>query len=319
MRHPRYWPFGLAFLACAGMALAQTSEDAPASVRRISRAAAQPAPPAVIQGSDAFVMSTHWDRLPGCAKRISIGALTQIWVIGCSSDLDTRIFHWQYGGWQMDPRSAHSIGAVSELPLKPNKFLAKVAGVATVSKDGLVAFEGHPLPVRFQEVASGGGWMWAILQPVGDHTGGRVVRSDGLPKSEDCSGGIGVGEMGLCTDYYWSAPFGDLYAKRLGVGLTDATAWAIGEDGRIYKQVTQGDGWVEKPGCATAIANAGKDDVWVIGCDEPDSDGNHSIYRWSGESWSEVPGRGVEIALQSDGIAWLLTADGGIWQHKAGT
>jgi hypothetical protein len=318
MRRSRYLSFGMALLAGATVALAQTPDDAPASVRRLSHAAAEPAAPGVVQGSNALAMSTQWERMPGCAERISIAALTQIWVIGCSPDLDSRIFRWQEGGWQMDSRSAHSIAAVSELPTQRNKFLARVAGVATVSNDGLVAFENHPLPVRFREVASGGGWMWAILQPVGDHTGGLVVRSDGLPESTDCSQQFGAADMGLCTDYAWSAPFGQLYATRLGVGLTDATAWAIGEDGRIYKQVMQGDGWEERPGCAVAIANAGKDNVWVIGCDAPDSEGNHGIYRWNGESWITVPGRGVEIALQSDGTAWLLTADGGIWRHRTG-
>ena len=320
MRRSTSLPIGLALLLCALPASAQTRSAAPSTVRRLSRAAPEASASSVVAGTNALAMSTQWERMPGCAKRISIAALTEIWVIGCSADLDTLIFHWQEGGWHMDGRTAHSIAAVSELPLKKNKFLGKVSGVITVSDYGSVVIDNHPLPVRFQEVATGGGWIWGVLRQVGDHLGGRVVRSDGLPQTTDCSSaGIGIGEMGYCTDYSWSPPFGELFARRLGVGLTDGVAWAIGEDGRIYKQVMQGEGWVEKPGCAVAVANAGNDNVWVIGCDEPDSEGNRGIYRWNGDSWSGVPGRGIEIALQSDGTAWLLTADGGIWRHRTGT
>jgi hypothetical protein len=119
--------------------------------------------------------------------------------------------------------------------------------------------------------------------------------------------------MGFCTDYQWHA-FGDLHAQRIAAGLSDAIAWVIGEDGRIYRQVNSGDGWIEKPGCGTAIANAGNDNVWVVGCDAPDVAGNRGVYQWDGSTWVKRPGSGVEIALQPDGKPWLLQADGSIWR-----
>jgi len=103
--------------------------------------------------------------------------------------------------------------------------------------------------------------------------------------------------------------------KRIAAGVSDAIAWAVGEDGKIYRQVNQGVAWIEQPGCATAIANGGKEQVWVIGCDEPDAEGNRGIYRWNGNTFLRVPGLAREIAVQSDGKPWVLAGDGGVWRR----
>lgn len=281
------------------------------------------APPGVAKLSPVAAMATSYERLSGCAKRISIASLTQIYVIGCSDALDTKTFHWQYDSWRPLPDcDAHAIAAVEALPFKKNKFTNLVSGLFAIRANGSAAFcnlnsnlftsGAYP---KIQEAASGGGWIWAINEASGLHLGGTIRRSDGVPETECKSGGLGVGDMGICSDYKWYA-FGTLYAKRIAAGLTDAIAWAIGEDGKIYRQVNSGDGWIEKPGCGTAIANAGKDNVWIIGCDAADAGGNHSVYRWDGSAWVKQPGAGVEVALQQDGKSWLLQADGSIWRHR---
>ena len=174
--------------------------------------------------------------------------------------------------------------------------------------DGVVG--GNPYYTELQEAASGGGWIWAIGAASGNHLGGTVRRSDGLPEA-NCDTENG----GICSDHKWSV-FGNLYAKRIAAGLSDAVAWIIGEDGKIYRQLNTGDGWIDKPGCATAIANAGNDNVWIIGCDATDASGNRNVYQWDGNDWVKRPGSGVEIALQADGKPWLVQADGGIWRHR---
>ena len=284
-----------------------------------------------VGSSSPAVMIANWELMPGCGRRISIAALDQIWLVGCGPDprKDAAIFRWNEGQWDLTVASGRSVAAISELPTKKNKFTNLVNGVISIHSSFTSEFRetsfgsfnnfGRYLPGNHQDVSSGGGWIWAVLPPTGNHTGGRIVRSDGMPEGKCSSGALSVGgEDGgsLCTDYAWSAPFGSLLAKRIAAGVTDATAWAIGEDGKIYRQVNQGEDWIEQGGCATAIANAGKDNVWVIGCDEPDANGNRSIWRRINGDWERIPGYGVEIALQADGVAWVLTADGGIWRHR---
>jgi hypothetical protein len=274
----------------------------------------------VAMGSPGATMAAWYERLPGCAKRISIASLTQIYVIGCSDALDTRTFHWQYDTWQPLAADAHAIAAVDGLPFKKNRFNNLLSGLLAIPANGNARFVNYTGGyigagyTKIQEAASGGGWIWAINEASGDHLGGTIRRSDGVPEAE-CVSTLGAADTGTCSDYKWYA-FGDLYARRIAAGLSDATAWVIGEDGRIYRQVNTGDGWIEKPGCATAIANAGKDDVWVIGCDAADAAGNRSIYQWDGSTWVKRPGAGVEIALQPDGKPWLLQADGSIWRLR---
>ncbi|MBP7610518.1 MAG: hypothetical protein KA760_13540 [Steroidobacteraceae bacterium] len=268
--------------------------------------------------SPGATMVAWYDRLPGCAKRISIASLTQIYVIGCSDTLDTKTFHWQNNNWQPLDADAHAIAAVESLPLKRNKFNNLVSGLLAIPANGnarlvnATGFRGGAAYSKIQEAASGGGWIWAINEASGNHLGGTIRRSDGVPEA-DCESHVGASDTGTCTDYQWYA-FGDLYAQRIAAGLSDAIAWVIGEDGRIYRQVNSGDGWIEKPGCGTAIANAGNDNVWVVGCDAPDAAGNRGVYQWDGSTWVKRPGSGVEIALQPDGKPWLLQADGSIWR-----
>jgi hypothetical protein len=273
--------------------------------------------------SPAATMTAWFERMPGCAKRISIASLTQIYVIGCSSTPDTKSFRWKNGAWQpVSGGDANAIAAVDSLPVKKNKFNNLASGLLAISSDGTARFAaltganfgGYASYTGIQEAASGGGWLWAIGPASGNHLGGSVRRSDGVPES-DCKSGMGVGDTGICSDYEWS-DFGNVYATRIAAGLSDAVAWIIGEDGKIYRQVNSGDGWIEKPGCATSIANAGSDNVWVIGCGDGDANGNRGIYQWNGSGWVSKPGSGVEIAVQADGKPWVLQSDGSIWRLR---
>jgi hypothetical protein len=279
-----------------------------------------PAPPEGLGMAAATPMATllsSYERLPGCAKRISIASLTQIYVIGCSDAPDTKSFHWESNSWKpLDYADAHSIAAVEDLRLKRNSSNV-ASGLFFITADGVGRFAYTEIiglggaHASLQEAASGGGWIWAINAATSGsgHLGGTVRRSDGVPANCDAK------DANSCTDHEWSA-FGDLYAKRITAGLSDAVAWVIGEDGKIYRQVNTGVAWIEKPGCATAIANAGNDNVWIIGCDAADGSGNRNVYQWDGGDWVKRPGSGVEIAIQADGKPWLLQADGGIWRHR---
>lgn len=309
-------PAMLVGLCVSAMLLANVS-DAQVMQRRGA------SPPATVASVTPAGAMLAYDRLPGCAKRISIASLTRIYVIGCSDATDVKTFLWKFDAWQPLPADAHAIAAVESLPFKEDKSAGRVSGLLTVRGDGTASFAdfvgngfaGGGTYTKLQEAASGGGWIWAINEASGNHLGGTIRRSDGAPAANCDRGGLFVGDVGMCTDYEWHA-FGDLYAKRITAGLSDAVAWAIGEDGRIYRQVNTGVGWIEQPGCATAIANAGNDNVWIVGCDAADGAGNRNLYRWNGSAWIKQLGAGVEVALQPDGKPWIVQADGGIWRLR---
>ncbi|MEO8017941.1 MAG: hypothetical protein ABI769_09015 [Pseudomonadota bacterium] len=246
-------------------------------------------------GANVLSMMTGWERLPGCAKRISIAALTQIYVTGCGDASDTPIFHWNKDHWDPIGRSGVSVAGASNVAQGPDAAAGVFSGPFPITT---VEIAGG----GFQERSSGGGWLWGIAAPQGDHWGGIVFRTHCFSRSDQ-------------SECQWQ-PFGDIYMKRIGAGVTDAVAWAVGEDGKIYRQVNQGVAWTEKPGCATTIANGGKEQVWVIGCDEPDAEGNRGIYRWKAGTFVRVPGLAKEIAVQSDGKPWVLTGDGGVWRLR---
>ncbi len=69
--------------------------------------------------------------------------------------------------------------------------------------------------------------------------------------------------------------------------------------------------WQTWPGCVTSLA-ANDATLWAIGCDAAGAEGN-AIYRMpltAGASWQRVPGAGVRIAVQPNGIAWVVTKSG---------
>jgi hypothetical protein len=257
---------------------------------------------AAVASPDA-AMITWYDRIPGCAKRISIASLTRIYVIGCSNSPDTLVFRWMNDHFEPAGVSAASIAAAEG-------FRQGGTGPNNPAFTGVFPIVSAEIadPNAMQEKAVGGGWMWAIKSPSGNHWGGMVMRTNCLPLGSSM-----MGERGDC-DF---KSFGGGYMKRIAAGLTDGIAWAVAEDGKVYRQVNQGDGWLKRGGCATSIANAGGDNVWIIGCDPPDANGNRKILRWRKGAWQVTPGAGVEIALQPNGIPWVLTADGAIWRRKS--
>jgi len=240
-------------------------------------------------------MTGAWERLPDCAKRISIASATRIYVVGCGGAGDLLIHRWVQDHWESTGLAGVSVAAVEGLPswaggALPTSGFLPVTAADTARPDG------------FQEQATGGGWWWGIMSAAGQHSGGPVFRSNCRPS--DAPGG--------CRP----EGFGGTLMSRIAAGLTDGIAWVIGEDGRIYRQVDAGSGWLDRPGCATSIANAGGDRVWVVGCEEPDADGNRPIYHWNGSDWTRMPGAAKEIAVEPDDRAWVLTADGGIWRRR---
>jgi hypothetical protein len=92
----------------------------------------------------------------------------------------------------------------------------------------------------------------------------------------------------------------------------DGVPWVIASDGSIFRW--NGTAWIGEPGCATSIGVGSNDQAWVIGCGNPNVNGDRAIYRWNGSGWDQTSGAATKIAVSPEGTPWVLTAAGGIYR-----
>jgi len=76
----------------------------------------------------------------------------------------------------------------------------------------------------------------------------------------------------------------------------------------------QPGGWAQQPGCAKGIASGGGQ-TYALGCSA--IAGGFAVYHWNGSNWDKMEGAGTAIAVGSDGIPWVVNADGGVWRRNA--
>lgn len=89
-------------------------------------------------------------------------------------------------------------------------------------------------------------------------------------------------------------------------------AWVVNSAGRIYRY--DGSAFRGIPtGRATDIGVGADGSVWVIGSNKVS--GGYGIYRWTGRTWTRVPGGAVRIAVDRDGNAWVVNSGGGIYRY----
>ena len=87
-----------------------------------------------------------------------------------------------FDNWQPLAVDAHAIAAVEALPYKENKSGNLVSGLFAIRSDGTATFAdasnmlGAGRYTKIQEAATGGGWIWAINEPSGNHLGGTIRR-----------------------------------------------------------------------------------------------------------------------------------------------
>ena len=108
--------------------------------------------------------------------------------------------------------------------------------------------------------------------------------------------------------YSWQQVSGS-NARRITVG-PDGSPWITNTDSKVYRR--RGSNWQEMPGEARDIAAGGDGSVWAVG-------ENRSIYKWNDEAfaWNQFSGsNGEMMAATEDGTAWLVNADGNIYQRK---
>jgi hypothetical protein len=65
---------------------------------------------------------------------------------------------------------------------------------------------------------------------------------------------------------------------------------------------------------ASDIAASDDGTAWIIGTDS--TQGGHSIFRWSGASWTSVDGGAARIDVDGRGNAWIVNSDGYIFRRN---
>lgn len=74
--------------------------------------------------------------------------------------------------------------------------------------------------------------------------------------------------------------------------------------------------WIQQPGAATDIAVGANGAVWVLGTNPVP--GGYAIFRWNGSDWEGIDGGGVRIAVDPNGMPWIVNDAGGIFVLTGG-
>jgi hypothetical protein len=89
------------------------------------------------------------------------------------------------------------------------------------------------------------------------------------------------------------------------------TPWVVNSLGQIYR----GDGrsWQLLPGQAADVGAGAEGSVWVIGSNP--MPGGFGIWRLAASGWVQVDGGAVRIAVDGQGVPWVVNAQGRIYRR----
>ena len=72
--------------------------------------------------------------------------------------------------------------------------------------------------------------------------------------------------------------------------------------------------WQSIPGEVRDISIGTDGSVWAIGIDEVNDDG-YGIYQWNGDSWDQLEGIAIRVAIEPNGCPWVINASGKIFRR----
>jgi hypothetical protein len=100
----------------------------------------------------------------------------------------------------------------------------------------------------------------------------------------------------------------------------DGTPWVVNEDDTVYK--FQNNQWTRVPLWAKEIAIGHDGSIFALSINPATDVGdtrNYRIFKWNGSTVQNFPGGAVKIAVQADGIPWVVSADSRIWRWNSGS
>lgn len=98
--------------------------------------------------------------------------------------------------------------------------------------------------------------------------------------------------------------------------------WVINSSGDIWKKNdgTLNSSFTQKSGKATDIDIGADGSVWILGNTLIPGTNDYPIYKWNGSSWSQATsGGGVKIAVDPNGVPWVMNNSGDIWKKNDNT
>jgi len=233
------------------------------------------------RGSD---MKTHtaWQRMPGEATDISIGADGSVWAIGTDErNGGYGIYHWNGDSWDRQ-----SGGAV-RIAVDPN---------------------GNPWIVNSEQ---------DIYRWVNDQW--EKLPGDATDIGIGADGSVwvtGYDEESLDFKLYrWNGDkdWDRISGRGISIAVDDSgNPWITNSEGKIYQRV--GEDWQRLAGGGRDIGIGPGASVWIIG--EKEVEGGFSIYQLNGEEWQRVEGSGTRIAVDNHGLPWVVNADGDIYRSR---
>jgi hypothetical protein len=237
-----------------------------------------PNPAAGAPGSGNY-QHLDWQRMPGEARDIGVGADGSVWAVGADDfGAEWGLYRWDGSNWW------ESRGSAVRVDVDPwgNPWI--------INSDNeiyrLTRGRWERLPGAANDIGIGAdGSVWVV--GVNSRRGGYSI--------------------------FTLTPKGWLRVEGAGVRIdVDATGtpWVINDDDQIFR--LEHGLWRRIPGRARDIGVGADGSVWVIGVDE--RAGGHSVYRYNGETWDRVPGSGSQISVGPDGEPWVVNREGTVYR-----
>ncbi|GJM12153.1 MAG: hypothetical protein DHS20C12_05560 [Pseudohongiella sp.] len=231
----------------------------------------------------AVVTSNHlglsvepqWQRLPGDATDLGVGADGSAWAIGT----DERsggfgIYRWAGSSWQRVDGGAIRID---------------------------VGPDGNPWIVN--DSHSIYRWQDGVWQRMGGNARDIGIGADG---SVWVTSGGGTYRYDPSVEGGWTGVRGS--GVRIDVD-PNGVPWVVDHTNDIHQLIA--GRWVRRKGEARDISVGADGSVWIAGTS--DDDGNHPVYRWTGEAWNRVSGSVRQISVGPDGYPLAANSDGDIY------
>lgn len=225
----------------------------------------------------------RWEKRPGKAFQIAIGANGQIWCLGVDSvPGGFPVFKWEGNAWKKVPGGLVSLAVDAQgQPWGTNeaKAIFRMQGGKWTT-----------LPGRAEQVAIGGQGTVYALGARGNNDVETAVYEWGSNSWIKIAGATGT---------------------RLAVDEEDMP-WLLQGGGEIRRG--RRSSWEKVPGLAQDIAVGAKGGVWVIGHDERGK-GGFGIHRFDGRGWQRVDGAALNLAVAPNGLPWVINQSGEIFQR----
>ncbi|HDP97783.1 MAG TPA: T9SS type A sorting domain-containing protein [bacterium] len=223
-----------------------------------------------------------WEKMPGAASDISVGADGAAWMIGTNkNDNGYDIYRWNGADWDAIPGGAITIDVGSQSQV-----------VVVNETNDIFKWDGsdwYPLSGKALQVSvASDGTMWAI--------GANKI--------------FGGYEILKWNGNGWDLMPGG--AVKISVGSQNHI-WCVNEFSLVYRW--NGSDWDLFPGIASDI-NVGADgSVWAIGA-IPATDG-YEIFKWNGSGWDKKYGGAVAVSVGSADHIWTVDDSGDIFRWNS--